>query len=162
MMNEDDKKTEEKYDYFCVSLNVVADVGVKGDTIEYMYHYDHDGTRSSGQDLDAKPASEWREVKKDIVACRKAAEKGNLHDDIVGIEKVWHDVANDKMWCGTASLFEWTDYGDVGDECDVPDCNNFVQEGQGVSTYEDWSNCCEECYDSYRNGDWVREVDVRL
>lgn len=151
MISEKEKeRTDEK-----VSLNVEADEGMKGNVTEYMYHYDCDGTRSRGQDLDATEASDWRRVKKDIVACRKAAEKGELHDDIVEIEKVWHNVANDEMWCGTTSLFEWTDYGGTGDDCDVPDCNNFVQEGQGVSTFEDWSNCCDECYESYRNGDWV-------
>ena len=174
-MNEDDKKTEEKYDYFCVSLDVEVDDGVKGNVIEYMYHYSHDGTRARGEDMNPMDASEWREVKKDIVACRKAAEKGELHDDIVEIEKVWHNVVKDhhfnaegvshiqeEMWCGTASLFEWANYGGTGGACDVPDCDNFVQEGQGVSTYQDWSNCCEECYNSYRNGDWAVEVDVRF
>lgn len=168
MMSEIEKQRVKERTEGKVSLDVEPDEGVKGNVIEYMYHYTHDGSRARGEDLNPMDASEWREVKKDIVACRKAAEKDELHDDIVEIEKVWHNVIKEhhfnaqgesyfqeEMWCGTASLFEWADYGGTGGDCDVPDCDNFVQEGQGVSTFEDWSNCCDECYESYRNGDWV-------
>lgn len=154
-----------------ITLDVEPDVGMKGNVTEYMYHYTHDGSRERGEDLHATNASEWREVKKDIVACIEAAEKGELHNDIVEIEKVWHNAVKEhhfnaqgeshfqeEMWCGTASLFEWADYGGTGAPCGVEDCDTFVEDGQGSRIWE-WDGCCDDCNKQYKNGEWTPDVE---
>ena len=154
-----------------ITLDVEPDVGMKGNVIEYMYHYTYDGSRERGEDLNATDASEWREVKKDIVACREAAEKGELHNDIVEIEKVWHDVIKEhhwdsqgystfqeESWVGYTTLWQWSDYGGTGAPCGVEDCDTFVEDGQGSRIWE-WDGCCDDCNEQYKNGEWTPDVE---
>lgn len=92
-------------------MNIEPDEGVKGDIIEYGYHYDHDGSRETGQDLDFVDGKDWRIVKRDIELCIEAARKGELHDDIVHIEKVWHQShPHEQSWVGYGSVFWWKDH----------------------------------------------------
>jgi len=89
-----------------ITLDVDPDVGSKGDTIEYAYHFDRDGTRAFGQDLDFADGVDWRRVKSDIEMCVQAARKGELHDDIVHIEKVWHNNRTQETWQGYATVWD--------------------------------------------------------
>ena len=92
-----------------LSTNVEPDVGRKGTNIEYAFHrqgpceYDYE----SGHDLDFCDGKEWRDVKKEWALCLEAAEKDELHDDIVHIEKVWHCLKSDHLWIGYTTLFDF-------------------------------------------------------
>tara|TARA_R100001443_G_scaffold63406_1_gene73201 strand:- start:1262 stop:1756 length:495 start_codon:yes stop_codon:yes gene_type:complete len=141
-----------------ITLDVEPTSGERGDTIEYCFHHDHDGSRNTGQDLNFSDGTEWRGVKKTIALCREHAERGELYDGIVGIEKVWHDNRNDEPWVGTASLWNWSDYGGKGAPCGVEDCDTFVEDGQGSRIWE-WDGCCDDCNEQYKNGEWTPDVE---
>ena len=91
-------------------MNIEPDDGTKGAIIEYCYHYGSDDDRTTGQDLDFTDGKEWRTVKRDIKLCIEAARKGELHDNIVHIEKVWHGKEEDESWLGYGSVFWWKDH----------------------------------------------------
>ena len=116
-MNEWMRKQRELRMNAKITLDVEPEQGDRGDTVEYCFHYDHDGSRSTGQDLNFSDGTEWRGVKKTIALCREHAEKGELYDGIVSIEKVWHDNRNEETWVGYASLWNWSDYVEEADEC---------------------------------------------
>ena len=109
------------------------------------------------------------------MACREAAEKGELHNDIVEIEKVWHDVVKEhhfnaqgvshfqeEMWCGYTTLWQWSDYGGTRAPCGVEDCDTFVEDGEGTTTYffsDRGDVICDECNEQYKNGEWTPDVE---
>jgi hypothetical protein len=81
-----------------MTLNVDPECGQKGDTIEYCYHF-KDG------DTDFKEGREWRQVKMDFERCVVAAARGELHEEIVMIEKVWHSERTEEAWVGYTCIW---------------------------------------------------------